>query len=132
MGGFYENCGIVNCLGETHATQFFSDLEYASKKRVTRRDRFLGEIEQVTPWAALVAEIGPFYPKGEGRLQPCGKTRPWRIWPSNTRCISRRLPNGSASCRRRPLMFSVVLVKTVRWQRISSPCTPRLTSRHSR
>lgn len=48
----------------------FSDLEYAAKKKVTRRDRFLGEIDAVTPWLALVAEIEPFYPKGEGRGRP--------------------------------------------------------------
>lgn len=48
----------------------FSDLEYAAKKRVTRRDRFLSEIEAVTPWLALVAEIEPFYPKDEGRGRP--------------------------------------------------------------
>ena len=48
----------------------FSELEYAAKKKVTRRERFLGEIEAITPWAALVAEIEPFYPKGEGRGRP--------------------------------------------------------------
>jgi len=48
----------------------FSDLEYGAKKKVTRRDRFLGEINTVTPWSALVAEIKPFYPKGEGRGRP--------------------------------------------------------------
>jgi IS5 family transposase len=48
----------------------FSELEYAAKKRVTRRDRFLREIEAVTPWSALAAEIEPFYPKGEGRGRP--------------------------------------------------------------
>jgi len=48
----------------------FSDLEYAAKKKVTRRDRFLAEIEAVTPWSALVATIEPFYPKGEGRGRP--------------------------------------------------------------
>ena len=48
----------------------FSDLEYAAKRRVTRRDRFLSEIEAVTPWLALVAEIEPFYPKGVGRGRP--------------------------------------------------------------
>jgi len=48
----------------------FSDLEYAAKKKVTRRDWFLGEINAVTPWSALVAEIEPFYPKGEGRGRP--------------------------------------------------------------
>jgi len=48
----------------------FSDLEYAAKKKVTRRDRFLGEINAVTPWSALVSEIEPYYPKGEGRGRP--------------------------------------------------------------
>jgi IS5 family transposase len=48
----------------------FSDLEYTAKKKMTRRDRFLGEIDKVTPWSALVAEIEPFYPKGEGRGRP--------------------------------------------------------------
>ena len=48
----------------------FADLEYAAKRRRTRRDRFLGEMEAVTPWAALVAEIAPYYPKGEGPGRP--------------------------------------------------------------
>ncbi|QDQ28827.1 IS5 family transposase [Chitinimonas arctica] len=48
----------------------FSDLEYAVKKKVTRRDRFLAEIEAVTPWPALAAEVEPFYPKREGRGRP--------------------------------------------------------------
>jgi IS5 family transposase len=48
----------------------FSELEYAAKRKVTRRDRFLGEIEAVTPWSVLVEEIEPFYPKGEGRGRP--------------------------------------------------------------
>lgn len=47
----------------------FSDLEYAAKKKVTRRDRFLAEIEAVKPGAALIADVEPFYPKGEG----CGR-----------------------------------------------------------
>jgi IS5 family transposase len=44
----------------------FAELEYATKKKRSRRDRFHGEIEAVTPWAALIAEIASFYPKGEG------------------------------------------------------------------
>lgn len=48
----------------------FSDLEYAAKKKQTRRDRFLSGIDAVTPWSALVAGIEPFYPKGEGRGRP--------------------------------------------------------------
>ena len=48
----------------------FSELEYAGKKKRTRRDRFLADIEAVTPWAELVAVIEPHYPKGEGRGRP--------------------------------------------------------------
>jgi IS5 family transposase len=48
----------------------FSDLEYAAKKKLTRRDRFPGGIHAVTPWAVLETEIEPFYPKGEGRRRP--------------------------------------------------------------
>ena len=48
----------------------FSDLEYAAKKKLTRRDRFLAEINAVTPWGALVAELEPFYPKGKGPGRP--------------------------------------------------------------
>lgn len=48
----------------------FSDLEYAAKKKRTRRDQFLADIEAVTPWPALVAAIAPFYPKSEGPGRP--------------------------------------------------------------
>lgn len=48
----------------------FSELEYAGKKKRTRRDRFLSDIEAVTPWGDLVAVIEPHYPKGEGRGRP--------------------------------------------------------------
>jgi len=48
----------------------FSELEYAAKKKQTRRDRFLADIEAVTPWPALVAAIEPLYPKNEGRGRP--------------------------------------------------------------
>lgn len=51
----------------------FSVLEYASKKKVTRRDRFLAKIETIVPWAALVAELESYYPKG-GR-SPIGLER---------------------------------------------------------
>lgn len=48
----------------------FSDAEFTQKKKQTRRDRFLAEIEAVTPWTALVAALLPYYPKGEGRGRP--------------------------------------------------------------
>lgn len=40
----------------------FSDLEYAAKKKQTRRDRFLIEIEAATPWTSLLNVIVPHYP----------------------------------------------------------------------
>lgn len=48
----------------------FSELEYATKKKLTRRDRFLADIEAVTPWVDLIALIEPHYPKGDGRGRP--------------------------------------------------------------
>ena len=48
----------------------FSDAEFTNKKKLTRRDRFLAEIEAVTPWPALVAALLPYYPKGDGRGRP--------------------------------------------------------------
>ncbi len=59
----------------------FSDLEYAAKKKLTRRDRFLAEIEKVTPWSKLHQLIAPFYPKvvGAGR-PPIGLARMLRMY----------------------------------------------------
>ncbi|NHZ44527.1 IS5 family transposase [Massilia sp. CCM 8693] len=48
----------------------FSDLEYAAKKKLTRRDVFLAKIESVTPWPQLYALVEPFYPKVEGAGRP--------------------------------------------------------------
>ena len=46
----------------------FGDAEYAGKRKRTRRETLLAEMEQVVPWAALVALIEPSYPKaGRGR-----------------------------------------------------------------
>jgi hypothetical protein len=37
----------------------FSSAEFAAKKRITRREQFLAEMEQVVPWAELEAVIAP-------------------------------------------------------------------------
>jgi len=59
----------------------FSELEYATKKKQTRRDHFLTELEAITPWAALEQAIAPFYPSegGVGR-PPKGLTRMLRMY----------------------------------------------------
>jgi len=46
----------------------FSDAEYAGKRKKTRREVFLEEMELVVPWKALLRVIEPFYPvAGRGR-----------------------------------------------------------------
>ena len=46
----------------------FADAEYAGKRKRTRREVFLDEMEQVVPWKALLKVIEPFYPMaGNGR-----------------------------------------------------------------
>lgn len=46
----------------------FADAEYAGKRKKTRREIFLEEMELVVPWKALIKVIEPFYPvAGRGR-----------------------------------------------------------------
>jgi len=46
----------------------FAGLAWSDKKKVTRRERFLAEMNVVIPWAELVAVITPHYPTaGRGR-----------------------------------------------------------------
>ena len=48
----------------------FSKLEYAAKKKVTRWECFLVELEAVTSWQDLLAVIEPVYPKGRRGRPP--------------------------------------------------------------
>jgi IS5 family transposase len=59
----------------------FSDLEYAGKKKQTRRERFLTQLQAVTPWAQLEAALAPFYPAGKGPGRPpLGLSRMLRMY----------------------------------------------------
>lgn len=58
----------------------FAQSEYAGKKKVTRRERFLGEMEQVVPWVRLCAVIEPHYPQGRRGRPPIGIERMLRIY----------------------------------------------------
>lgn len=61
--------------------QSFASYEFASKKRVTRREKFLAEMEQVVPWARLQALIEPKYPtSGRVGRQPVGVERMLRMY----------------------------------------------------
>lgn len=48
----------------------FSDFEYAGKRKRTRCERFLAEMDQVAPWAGLLGLVEPFYPKADGGRKP--------------------------------------------------------------
>ena len=48
----------------------FAQNEYARKKKTTRREKFLAQMEAVVPWARLVAVIAPHYPAGRRGRPP--------------------------------------------------------------
>ncbi|MFW8564815.1 IS5 family transposase [Orrella sp. 11846] len=48
----------------------FSDLEYGAKRKQTRREKFLSEMDRVIPWVRLLALIEPVYPKGKNGRPP--------------------------------------------------------------
>lgn len=46
----------------------FAQAEFAAKKKKTRRERFLGEMEQVVPWSRLLKALSPYYyPDSRGK-----------------------------------------------------------------
>ena len=53
----------------------FSDVEYAGKRKQTRREKFMEEMECVVPWEALLGLTEPAFPKaGNGRRPYALKT----------------------------------------------------------
>jgi transposase, IS5 family len=59
----------------------FAELAWASKKKVTRRERFLAEMDAVIPWRQLVELIRPHYPKsGQRGRPPLGIEKMLRIY----------------------------------------------------
>jgi len=53
----------------------FASLDFAAKKKRTKRDVFLAEMAAVVPWGALEAVIDPYYPK----VGPKGGRRPFPL-----------------------------------------------------
>ena len=61
----------------------FADAEFAAKKKVTRRERFLDEMERVVPWTELLKALEPFYyPDSAGKRgrPPIGLERMLRMY----------------------------------------------------
>jgi IS5 family transposase len=58
----------------------FASVAWTQKGKVTRRERFMAEMDQVMPWDRLKALIEPYYPKaGRGR-RPHDLERMLRIY----------------------------------------------------
>lgn len=45
----------------------FASAQFSSKKKQTRRDCLLADLEQLVPWSALEAVIEPYYLKADGK-----------------------------------------------------------------
>lgn len=58
----------------------FSDAEFSRKKRVTRRERFLGDMEKRIPWQRLLAVLEPVYYAGKRGRPPIGLERMLRMY----------------------------------------------------
>ena len=58
----------------------FASLAWQAKGKVTRRERFLAEMDAVIPWARLLVLIEPHYPKAGNGRQPLGLEKMLRIY----------------------------------------------------
>ena len=58
----------------------FASAAWEKKGKVTRRERFLAEMNQVVPWASILALIEPHYPKAGNGTQPMPMERMLRIY----------------------------------------------------
>ncbi len=58
----------------------FADLAYENKKKVTRKERFLGEMDSVLPWSVMLKPIKAKYPKGSRGRPPVSVETLLRIY----------------------------------------------------
>jgi transposase, IS5 family len=58
----------------------FASLAWSAKGKVTRRERFLAEMDAVIPWPRLIRLIEPHYPKAGNGRQPLGLEKMLRIY----------------------------------------------------
>ena len=50
----------------------FADMEYANRKRRTKRDEFLEAMNEIIAWEEWCALVEPYYPKGKRGRPPRG------------------------------------------------------------
>src|SRR4030066_2490704 len=61
-------------------TVSFASLAYDNKKKKTRREKFLEEMDKVIPWEELLQDIKKYYPKAGNGRQPMPLARMLRIY----------------------------------------------------
>jgi IS5 family transposase len=61
-------------------TVSFASLAYENKKKKTRREKFLEEMDKVIPWEELLQDIKKYYPKAGNGRQPMPLARMLRIY----------------------------------------------------
>jgi len=61
-------------------TVSFASLAYDNKKKKTRREKFLEEMDEVIPWEELLPLIKPYYPVAGNGRQPMPMARMLRIY----------------------------------------------------
>jgi IS5 family transposase len=57
----------------------FAALAYSNKKKKTRRETFLAEMDQIVPWQRLLKVIEQHYPKAGNGRPPLGLEKMLRI-----------------------------------------------------
>jgi IS5 family transposase len=58
----------------------FADIEYAERKRKTKREEFLNTMEEIIPWDEWVAYIKPYYFTGKRGRPPVGIEKMLRMY----------------------------------------------------
>ena len=58
----------------------FAANEFRGKKKQTKREKFLGQMEELVPWEKLVELIEPHYPKGGRGRPPKGIEKMLRVY----------------------------------------------------
>ena len=67
----------------------FSDMEYRCRRKKTKREEFLGIMDEIIPWDEWAGIIRPYYPRSlakafrqsdEPTLKDAGKKMKWHFW----------------------------------------------------
>ena len=57
----------------------FTDIEYAGRRRKTKREEFLDKMDEIIPWQEWVEMIKPYYPAGK-RDEEMHQTKKGNEW----------------------------------------------------